>query len=376
MKIFFGADIVPTVSNIKFFRDNDVEALVGVELKEKLEACDYRVFNLETPICSIGSPIAKCGPVHEAPISTMRGISGLGCNLLSLANNHILDQGPKGLEETVDLLVKYGISWVGAKNKQILKKTHIFDSNGVRVGIYACAEHEFSIYTDHTSGAVPYDPLVSFDDVELLKNHCDYVVVLFHGGKEYYRYPSPNNQKIARHFIEKGACLVLFQHSHCIGCIEKYMEGTIVYGQGNFLFDSDDGEFGRTSIGVISNFGDNDINLEIVPLVNQNGTTRLAKDKEQIDILSRLELRSREIMKENFVETNYKMFSMKKAGEYLVVYSGNAFILRVIRKIFGDKCIINMYNKKNLLRIKNFSKCEAHSELFQSIVDTILEGKK
>ena len=35
--------------------------------------------------------------------------------------------------------------------------------------------------------ANPYDSLVSFDDVKDLRTKCDYLVVLYHGGKEYYR---------------------------------------------------------------------------------------------------------------------------------------------------------------------------------------------
>lgn len=44
----------------------------------------------------------------------------------------------------------------------------------------------------HSAGANPFDVLESFDDVQALKEHCDYVIVLYHGGKEFYRYPSPH----------------------------------------------------------------------------------------------------------------------------------------------------------------------------------------
>ena len=246
----------------------------------------------------------------------------------------------------------------------------------MRVGIYACTEHEFSIYTEKTSGAIPYDPLDSFDVVEALNAKCDYVVVLFHGGKEYYRYPSPNCQKIARRFIDKGASLILFQHSHCIGCMEKYQNGYAIYGQGNFLFDSDDGEFGYTSIGVIADFAVHKINIEIVPLLNNMGISRMAKGSDSSRIISEFDARSKYIMDSEFVEKNYLHFSMKKAGEYLVAYSGNNFVLRVLRKIFGDQCIIHLYSRKNLLRMKNFIDCESHSELFKSVLSTILEERE
>lgn len=76
-----------------------------------------------------------------------------------------------------------------------------------------------------------------------MSNACDYTIVLYHGGKEHYRFPSPNLQKYCRKFIEKGANIVICQHSHCIGCEENYKNGKIIYGQGNFLFDDSDDEY-------------------------------------------------------------------------------------------------------------------------------------
>ena len=376
MKIFFGADIAPTESNIKLFNENKIDELIGKKTRKKIESCDYRVFNLETPICDSISPIFKCGPNHWTPVSAINGLKGLKCDLLTLANNHILDQGTLGLEETTDLLTQNNISWIGVKSKDLIHNVHIFEKNGVKVGIYGCAEHEFSIYKKNTSGAIPYDPLESFDVVESLKMNCDYVVVLFHGGKEYYRFPSPNCQKIARHFIYKGANIILFQHSHCVGCMEKYRKGYIVYGQGNFLFDSNDGDFSRTSIGVIADFTTNTINIEIVPFVNNMGVSRMASGEDYFTITSEFNSRSKLILDSDFVDSNYSQFSFTKAGEYLVAYSGNNFILRLLRKVFGDELIIHLYNKKNLLRMKNFIDCESHSELFKSILSTILEEEK
>ena len=47
-------------------------------------------------------------------------------------------------------------------------------------------------------GANPFDPLETPDHIAELKSRCDYVIVLYHGGKEYYRCPSPNLRKVFR----------------------------------------------------------------------------------------------------------------------------------------------------------------------------------
>jgi hypothetical protein len=64
---------------------------------------------------------------------------------------------------------------------------YIWEQKGIRVGIYACAEHEFLIATEYSPGATPFDPLESLDHIQDLANKCDYLIVLYHGGKEHYR---------------------------------------------------------------------------------------------------------------------------------------------------------------------------------------------
>ena len=147
-------------------------------------------------------------------------------DLLTLANNHILDQDQQGLVSTCSVLDAAGIAYTGVgQTPEEAAKPYIFECDGKRIGVYACAEHEFSIVTEHSAGANPIDLLETPDHVAALKEQCDYVIVLYHGGKEHYRYPSPNLQKVCRKLVEKGADLVVCQHSHCIGCEEKIPGG-------------------------------------------------------------------------------------------------------------------------------------------------------
>ncbi len=244
MRILIGADLVPTQSNTDLFATGDAQALVGDELYQLLCNADYRIFNLEVPLTDREKPIPKCGPNLIAPTKCVAGYKAMQVDLLTLANNHILDQDQQGLESTCAVLDAAGIAYTGVgQTLEEAAEPYIFECDGKRIGVYACAEHEFSIVTDSTPGANPIDLLESPDHVAALKAQCDFVIVLYHGGKEHYRYPSPMLQKVCRKLVEKGANLVICQHSHCIGCEEKYQGGTIVYGQGNFLFDHSESEF-------------------------------------------------------------------------------------------------------------------------------------
>ena len=62
MKILIGADIVPTLSNQKYFEEEQMEKIVDSRLVELLKKADYRVFNLEVPLTDQSMPIEKAGP--------------------------------------------------------------------------------------------------------------------------------------------------------------------------------------------------------------------------------------------------------------------------------------------------------------------------
>ena len=59
--ILIGADFVPTTSNTALFAGGNAEELFGSELNALLNSADYRIFNMETPLCDKPSPISKCG---------------------------------------------------------------------------------------------------------------------------------------------------------------------------------------------------------------------------------------------------------------------------------------------------------------------------
>ena len=361
-----GADFVPTESNRALFKNGDTSTLFGEKLGSVLKKAEYRIFNLEVPLTDSFSPIDKQGPHLMAPTSTINGYKAAGVDLLTLANNHILDQGVQGLHTTTALLDKYGIAHVGVGEKlEDAQQPYIFDFAGKRVGVYACAEHEFSIATDETAGANPFDPLFSLDHVAQLKQQCDFVIVLYHGGKEHYRYPSPNLQKTCRRLVDKGADLVICQHSHCIGCEEKYASGTIVYGQGNFLFDHSTSEFWQTGLLIRL---DDAFSISYLSLVKNGNTVRMADETQKDAIMGDFEKRSKEIQSKEFVSLKYNEFSQDFFKSYLKTFSGStSFLLRAFNRLSGDRIMKQYlkikYRKKEMLAIINCMDCEAHREL-------------
>lgn len=366
-RILIGADLVPTKSNYELFNKKDIERLFGEKLLDVILSADFRIFNLETPLCDKETPIDKSGPTLITPHSVSGCFEKLNVNLFSLANNHILDQGKEGIKSTRETLDSLNIPYVGiGDNLNNAHEPFIFEIEGIKYGVYSCAEHEFSIASETTSGANPYDPLNSFDHVKSLHEKCDYTIVLFHGGKEHFRYPSPNVQRLCRKFVDSGASLVICQHSHCVGCEEKYKGCTIVYGQGNFLFDARDSDYWQT--GLLVEIEDN-FEVKYYPVRKCKNVVRLADDQDAEQILQGFNKRSLEIQESGFVSRNYSRLVQEYKKIYLLSLIGidtQKFYFRVINKITGyryEKYLINkMLSKKKRLRARNYINCETHRE--------------
>lgn len=364
--IIIGADIVPTASNIQYFENGEVNELIDDRLHNLLNDADYRILNLEVPLTDKQDPILKCGPNLIASTRSVEAIKNMKIDLLTLANNHIMDQGVQGLSSTIGTLERACISYVGAgKNLEDAAKPFFFTIKGKKYGVYACAEHEFSIADEENPGANPFDPLESLEHVEQIKSECDYTIVLYHGGKEHYRYPSPNLQKICRKLVEKGADLVVCQHSHCIGCKEEYLNGTIVYGQGNFLFDGQDNEYWNSSILLQI---EDDRTISYIPVIKIRHGVCLADIKTAEGILNNFNSRSAEIMQNNCITDRYDEFAKAYIDDYILMFSGKekSFMFRAMNKLLGHRLrgkFSKMYRNKYGVEIKNFIECEAHREL-------------
>jgi poly-gamma-glutamate capsule biosynthesis protein CapA/YwtB (metallophosphatase superfamily) len=370
MTLIIGGDLAPTKSNYSLFEEGNITALIDDKLLYVLESSDYRIFNLELPITDIEKPIKKDGPNLRAPVATLNGIKLINPTIFGMANNHIMDQDEQGLSKTMEQLSKCNIRWVGAgSNLAEAVKPLVVEQDGKKIGIYACAETEFSIAEDNRAGANPFDPLESLDHIADLKSKCDFVIVLYHGGKEHYRFPSPYLRKVCRKIVEKGADLVICQHSHCIGAFENYHDSLIVYGQGNFLFDRTENELWQTGLIVKATFQDK-MSVDFVPIRKKGKGIVLPVPDESKNILDAFHERSRKITIPGFIETEYKKFCIENGLFYLGAFAGFGRILRRVDKLLHGMITRQIYSLKKMNMIQNFIECEAHRELFLNYLRT------
>ena len=373
MNILIGSDIVLDKTNIDLFESGCINTIIDKKVKDIIWNATYSIFNLEVPLTDSWAPIEKQGYHHYASTKCSYGLKKLGIDLFTLANNHIMDQNTQGLLSTINVLDQVGISHVGAGiNIDSAAEPFYKDIDGRRYGIYACSEHEFSIASEGQPGANPFDPLYSLDHIQKMKEQSDFAIVLYHGGKEYYPYPSPRLQKICRKIVEKGADLVVCQHSHCVGCKEKYLDGTIIYGQGDFIAYHS----GKTNnISILIIIGDNN-ELDFVPIIQEDGVVRLTDEKEKREILEAFNKRSEDIKTDKFVDYSYRDFAKENISSYLLFFTGlqTNLIFRIINKISGyrlQSIIAQRIKQKYKIRLRNYIECEAHRDLILEGLDRI-----
>jgi len=355
MKILIGADLVPHTSDVDLFIKGDSLGLLGEELKAVVDSADFRIFNLETALCDEESPTRKAGPNIGSPTASINGYKALGVDLLSISNNHVMDHGRKGFVSTIKTLEEAGIAYTGGGfTKEEAIKPYIFEKEGIKVGVYACCEHEFSWIEDYGCGSNGFDPLNSLDHIAELKAQVDYCIVLYHGGKEHYRYPSPYLRKVCRRIVDKGADIVLCQHTHCVGTEEDYKGGKIVFGQGNFLFNLYAGiEHWKTSLAVMVDLTKDGAKVDYIPIETNGTGTRYSHNPE---ILAGFHARSEEIKQEGFIEKEFE----KLATETVLT--------RYFRGFYGPDATVDKIYEHGI-RFINGIDCEVHNE-------TIITGVK
>ena len=199
-------------------------------------------------------------------------------------------------------------------------------------------------------------------------------MVLYHGGKEYYEYPSPELQRRCHKMIEAGADFVICQHSHCVGTTEAYGSGHILYGQGNFILDryvKAYEVFFQTGLLVEICCDGKTFDWNLIPIKKNGNAVRMANKKESFDILEGIRNREEEIKKDGFVEKQFKKYVDRIGYRYVYRISRFGYILSSIdNRFFGGK-ILNRDGKKSMgkhhrLALLNCLQCEVHNEVIRT----------
>ena len=250
---------------------------------------------------------------------------------------------------------------VGINKKQAAKPFN-FEKEGMKVGVLSFADTEFGMVSDNEPGANPLDIIDATIAIEKLRIEVDYLIILLHDGKEYYNYPSPQLQKTCRYLANRGADLIVCQHSHIIGAWEKFEKSNIFYGQGNLIFDYAN----RKSTEWVSGFlikviltSDN-CDISLIPYEQSFPGIKPLVQKERALFYKKMEDMSIKVSNESFILQNWLDFSSNFEQTYLSILKGHG---RYKRKLYQMFNLYKMFlSKSSKLALLNVIRSRVHRE--------------
>ena len=355
MKFLIGSDIVPTECTERLFVEGDTEKLFG-KINGLAKDMDRIIINLECALTDYDGAIMKFGPNLKATPAAVNGIKKFGVTDVALSNNHVFDFGIKGLRDTMAALDGAGIPYMGiGENDTDSRKPYFFEQGGKRICIINVCEHEYSYALPNRVGANPFNPFTTMIDIREAKKECDYLIVLYHGGKEYCKYPSPRLHDLCRAMVYHGADVVLTQHSHCVGCYEEYMGGHIIYGQGNFNFVypelAEKNPLWYTALLVEVDIEDK-VSVKFHPIVCTKTGCDLAEGDEAKKIMDGFYARNEEL----------------KNGKWLDGW--HAFCTDPEREYYHDKILNACETDRQKHGFAHYLDCEAHTDVWRELYPT------
>ena len=366
--VYILGDICPRWGNAKQFETKN-ERVVFNEITDLINDADLVVANLEAPATLSEDKLCKNSMNLKADPADLLLLKKAGINGVSLANNHILDYGLVGLEDTILACEKAGLFYYGAGSIEQSAKPYFVDLDNKRIGLLSFAEHEFNCACDYEKGANLWDDIDGMKAISSAKQECDYLIVQYHGGIEEYIYPSPYLQKKCRAMCDAGANLVTCQHSHCIGTREEYNGAEILYGQGNCIFgyDSNNLQWNQGLIIKIE-FADA-LNITYIPINALLDGEHLMGESTAKELLDSFYAKSEKLCNREFIENQWKSFCLAHKNSYLPMLFSYGRISNKINRLLGGKLINLLTTKKTRMNSMNLIRCDAHKEAIQTILE-------
>jgi poly-gamma-glutamate synthesis protein (capsule biosynthesis protein) len=225
-------------------------------VKEELESLDFLLANQES--LPTGDEFGLFGyPNFSSPAYIINDLKTVGVDMISMANNHVLDQKEAGVLDAIQNMKKYDMPYIGAyESLEDLQTDRIFQVDDVNLGFlsytYGTNGHEIPAGKDYLVNLIDVERIAH--DIRLLKPKVDFVIVSMHWGTEYELEQNDRQRELAQALADAGADVIFGQHPHVIQPYELITTSDghrthVFYSLGNFF--SAQG-FGYTNIGGIA----------------------------------------------------------------------------------------------------------------------------
>ncbi|WP_138734054.1 CapA family protein [Modestobacter excelsi] len=207
-----------------------------------LAGADLTVVNLETAVTDRGTAEDKSF-TFRAPPSVFDALRVAGVDVVSMANNHGVDFGPVGLDDSLDAARQRGFPVVGlGADDTAAFAPYLVTLRGERIAVLAADQVADSTVRRYSAGPGQGGVASAFDTDRLLqavasaRQQADTVVVYLHWGQEEQSCPTALQRDLARQLSQAGADIVVGTHAHQLQGAGWLGRTYVAYGLGNFVW--------------------------------------------------------------------------------------------------------------------------------------------
>lgn len=371
-RIVVGGDVCPGPHG-SALASGGRAAEVFAPLAPFLDGADLRIVQFETPLPAALVPIPKSGP-NLASAPEAAGVLKDRFDIALLANNHTGDHGPQGVLDTIRELHARGYATVGAgANRADAEAPLRIEMAGRPISILNFAEFEFGIAEWTTPGVAPQRPLADRRTIAAEAAEGRTVIVILHGGHEYFPFPSPRLRDLCRSLAEAGASLVVNCHEHCPQGIEWHSGIPIIYCPGNLWFPPDDPATASQDP-VLWNYGylakvsfddKGPFALELLPYKAGNDSVSALEGVWREDFLAYIRRISEPLRDDSRLQAFFDAWCVESGRLYLKT-SIDAL------KPGWDK---GDGDARQFLQMRNLFTCESHHDLVRGFLRLAAEGR-
>lgn len=276
LDIVFVGDIMLDRAVAERAKTNGFEALFE-NITSVFNEADIIIGNLEGTITENDSISSKNNSILRFTFGTTTAsfLKDLGFTGVSLANNHALDFGGLGFEDTVKFLTNVGIFSFGSPR-----------NDGKPSATIKRGEEDICFVGYHSLFVEDVTPINV--EIKKIKPNCDFLVVVAHWGAEYQDEENESQQREGRGFIDAGADLIIGGHPHVIQPVEIYKGKPIFYSLGNFMFDQDFSVATKQGLAIRMTLSKDSENYHLIPVQIERSVLSFPEKeafKQRMDIL-------------------------------------------------------------------------------------------
>lgn len=241
-------------------------------VKDIVKKYDITYYNQETPTGDSSLPYSGY-PMFYTPSEFVDAMQDTGFNTVSLASNHSLDKGEKGILNTVKYFSKTDMLYNGMSDSETNRNNFIIkEKNNITYTMLS--------YTTLTNGLkIPsgknyllnlYDKEQVKKDIESVRDKVDVLIVAMHWGIEYQNTPNEEQKEISEYLSSLGVDIIIGNHPHILQPITKINNTIVMYSLGNFISNQYGGTNGDWNklIGFMAT-------LDITKTVNLDKTSKI-----------------------------------------------------------------------------------------------------